>query len=35
VIKHGVHNADTEVPNSYGIASPGPMRTSQLWKEAN
>ncbi|PWI32050.1 peptide ABC transporter substrate-binding protein [Vibrio albus] len=34
VIKHGVHNADTEVPSSYGIASPGPMRTSQLWKEA-
>ena len=26
-------NADTEVPDSYGIASPGPMRTSQLWKE--
>lgn len=34
VIKNGVHNADTKVPNSYSIASPGPMRTAQLWKEA-
>ncbi|WP_372377169.1 ABC transporter substrate-binding protein [Vibrio natriegens] len=35
VIKHGVHNADTQVPDSYSIASPGPMRTAQLWKEAD
>ncbi|MEI8598058.1 hypothetical protein P4S64_12285 [Vibrio sp. M60_M31a] len=34
IIRKGVRNADTEVPNSYSIASPGPMRTAQLWKES-
>ncbi|PWI32436.1 peptide ABC transporter substrate-binding protein [Vibrio albus] len=34
IIKNNVRNSDTVVPNSYSIASPGPMRTSQLWKEA-
>ena len=33
IIKNNVRNADNMVPNSYGIASPGPMRTAQLWKE--
>lgn len=33
IIKNGVRNADTEVPNAYSIGSPGPMRTSQIWKE--
>lgn len=34
VIKNNVRNSDTVVPESYSIGSPGPMRTSQLWKES-
>lgn len=33
IIKNDVRNSDTSVPHSYGIASPGPMRPAQLWKQ--